>query len=188
MEEKVNIGTNAYLYPMPTVLVGTQVEGRANFMAVGWTARVNKNPPIMAVALNQRHYTPIGIRECGTFSINIPSVDLMTQTDYCGLVSGRDTDKSDVFDLFYGELETAPMIRECPLCIECKLVDVVSLPSHYLFLGEVVATYADPVCLTGGRPDIRKIKPFVLTMPDNNYWTLGQQAGQAWSAGKELMG
>jgi flavin reductase (DIM6/NTAB) family NADH-FMN oxidoreductase RutF len=78
------------------------------------------------------------------------------------------------------------MIVQCPLCIECKLIDVVTLPSHYLFLGQVVATYADQGCLTGGRPDIQKMNPFVLTMPDNNYWTIGQHAGKAWSVGKVL--
>jgi flavin reductase (DIM6/NTAB) family NADH-FMN oxidoreductase RutF len=188
MGEKIEMGTNAFLYPMPMVLVGTQVEGRANFMAVAWTARVNWSPPIMAVALNQRHYTPTGIRACQAFSINIPNADLMARTDYCGLVSGGGTDKSELFDLFYGALGTAPMIKECPICIECKLVDVVSLPSHNLFLGEVVAAYADPDCLTDGKPDVQKIKPFVLTMPDNNYWLLGPHAGKAWSVGKELKG
>jgi flavin reductase (DIM6/NTAB) family NADH-FMN oxidoreductase RutF len=188
MGEKINIGANAFLYPMPMVLVGTQVEGRANFMAVAWTSRVNWSPPIMAVALNQGHYTPTGIQECQTFSINIPNVDLMARTDYCGLVSGKETDKSDVFDLFYGELGNAPMIKECPLCIECKLVDVVPLPSHYLFLGQVEATYADQDCLTDGKPDIQKINPFVLTMPDNNYWGVGPHVGKAWSTGKELKG
>ena len=186
MDEKVNIGANAFLYPMPMVLVGTKVKGRANFMAMAWAARVNGNPPIMAVALNQRHYTPAGIRECQTFSMNIPNAYLMARTDYCGLVSGRETDKSDVFALLYGELGTAPMIRQCPLCRECKLVDVVSLPSHHLFLGEVVATYADKDCLTDGKPDVQKLNPFVLTMPDNNYWTIGQHAGKAWSIGQEF--
>lgn len=186
MDEKINIGVNAFLYPMPMVLVGTKVEGRANFMAVAWATRVNGSPPIMAVALNQRHFTPTGIRECQAFSMNIPTVDLMARTDYCGLVSGRDTDKSEVFDLFYGELGTAPMISECPLCIECKLRDVISLPSHELFLGEAVAVFAGKECLTDGKPDIEKIKPFVLTMPDSKYWAIGQQVGKAWSIGREF--
>ena len=81
-------------------------------MAVGWASRVDGNPPMMGVALNKRHYTPTGSRECQSFSINIPPVDLVAaqRTDYCGLVSGRETDKSELFDLFYGELGTAPMI------------------------------------------------------------------------------
>lgn len=188
MPEKTKIGKNVYPFPMPVVLVGTTVEDRANFMAVGWVSRVNGRPPIMAVGLNQRHHTPIGIQECGSFSINVPSAELVAQTDYCGVVSGRDADKSDLFDLFYGELGTAPMIRECPLCMECKLVETVRLPSHYLFLGEVVSVYADEDILTGGRPDMRKLNPFILTMPDNHYWTLGENVGEAWSIGRELEG
>ena len=186
MDEKINLGTSAFLYPMPVVLVGTVVEGRANFMAVAWATRVNGNPPMMGVALNQRHHTPTGIRACESFSMNIPNVDLVTRTDYCGLVSGRETDKSDVFEVFYGDLGNAPMIKECPLCIECELVDVVSLPSHYLFLGQVVAVFADKDCLSDGKPDIQKIHPFVLTMPDNRYWAVGRQIGKAWSIGQEL--
>jgi flavin reductase (DIM6/NTAB) family NADH-FMN oxidoreductase RutF len=147
---------------------------------------VNGKPPILALGLNQRHYTPVGIQEAQTFSVNIPSVDLVAETDYCGLVSGRAADKSGVFELFYGELETAPMIKTCPVCMECRLWDVVTLPTHYLVLGEVVAVYSDPACLTDGKPDIRKLKPFVLTMPDNRYWAVGEQIGRAWSVGKEL--
>jgi flavin reductase (DIM6/NTAB) family NADH-FMN oxidoreductase RutF len=186
MDGKTNLGVNAFLYPMPVMLVGTQVEGRANFMAVAWATRVNGNPPMMGVALNQRHHTPTGIHASGSFSINIPSVDLVAPTDYCGLVSGRETDKSELFELFYGELGNAPMIKECPLCIECRLVNVVSLPSHFLFLGEVVAVFADEDCLTDGKPDIQKLDPFVLTMPDNRYWAVGRQIGNAWSIGREF--
>ena len=155
MGERINIGTNAFLYPMPMVLVGITVQDRAHFMAVAWAARVNGSPPILAVALNQRHYTPTGIRECRAFSVNIPSANLVTQTDYCGLVSGRATDKSGIFNAFYGELGIAPMIEQCPLCIECRLLDVVSLPLHDPFLGEAVAVHADKDCLTDGRPDIQ---------------------------------
>jgi flavin reductase (DIM6/NTAB) family NADH-FMN oxidoreductase RutF len=188
MGDKVNIGRNAFLCPMPMVLVGTTVDDRANFLAVAWVARLNGNPPIMGVALNQRHYTPAGIQECRAFSVNIPSVDLVAETDYCGLVSGRERDKSDVFRVFYGELGSAPMIEQCPVCMECRLVDIVTLPSHHLCLGEVMAVYADEDCLTGGKPDVHRVNPFVLTMPDNNYWTVGQHAGKAWSIGKGLKG
>jgi flavin reductase (DIM6/NTAB) family NADH-FMN oxidoreductase RutF len=80
------------------------------------------------------------------------------------------------------------MIEECPVCIECKLVEVVSLPSQFLFLGEVVAVFADQNCLSDGKPDVQKLNPFVLTMPDNRYWALGDQVGKAWSIGREFRG
>ncbi len=183
---KVNLGANAYIYPMPVTLVGATVEGRANFMAVGWVMRVNMQPPLLAVALNKLHFTPKGIKEHGTFSVNFPGADLMEKADYCGLVSGRKVDKSGLFRVFYGELETAPLIEECPLGLECRLYQVVELPAQDLFIGEIVAAHADEECLTDGKPDILKINPLVLTMPDNNYWTVGERAGQAWGAGKKL--
>ena len=59
--EKIKLDKNSFLYPMPMVLVGAVVDGRANFMAVGWVSRVNFNPPMMAVALGKSHYTNAGI-------------------------------------------------------------------------------------------------------------------------------
>ncbi len=183
---KVNVGTNTSIYPLPVTLVGAVVAGRANFLAVGWVSRVNWTPPLLAVGLNKAHFTPKGIRENQTFSVNFPGADLMEKVDYCGLVSGHKVDKSGLFRVFYGELETAPLIEECPLVMECRLYQIVELPSHDLFIGEIVAAYADEDCLTDGKPDIVKINPLVLTMPDNNYWTVGAHAGRAWGAGKKL--
>ena len=184
--DRIDIGANSLFYPMPVTLVGAMVEERANFMAVGWVMRVNRQPPLLAVALNKAHYTPKGIRAQRTFSVNFPGADLMEKADYCGLVSGHKVDKSGLFRVFFGELKTAPLIEECPLGLECRVYEVVELPANDLFIGEIVAAYADEDCLTDGRPDILKINPLVLTMPDNNYWTVGAHAGRAWDAGKKL--
>lgn len=184
--EKQQIGNNFFI-PMPVVLVGTQVNGKDNFMAVGWCARVNGNPPMIACGIANNHYTPKGMNTSKTFSVNIPSSDLLEKTDYCGIVSGKNTDKSKVFRVFYGSLETAPMIEECPITLECRLVQTVSLPTHGLYIGEIVAAYADGRVITDGKPDFPEIDPLFLTMPDNRYWTLGKYAGDAWSAGKKLI-
>ena len=186
MREKVNIGIDASSYPMPVTLVGANVRGKANFMAVAWVTRVNFKPAILAVAPNNTHYTPEGIRENHTFSINVPSAGMVEATDYCGLVSGRRADKSRIFEVFYGETETAPMIRQCPLCFECKLLQIHELPTNSLCLGEVVAVFTEEKYMTDGKPDIKKMDPFVLTMPDNRYWALGDCIGKAWGTGKKL--
>jgi flavin reductase (DIM6/NTAB) family NADH-FMN oxidoreductase RutF len=183
---KINLGPNAFIYPMPVTLVGARVEGKPNFLAVAWVTRVNYKPPLLAVALNKAHYTPGGIRENRTFSVNLPGADLLEVTDYCGLVSGRQVDKSGLFEVFYGELKTAPMIRECPLSLECLLYDVLELPSNDLFIGSIYAAYTEERFLTDGQPDLAKMNPLALTMPDNRYWTVGAQVGRAWEAGKKL--
>lgn len=183
--EKQKIGENFFI-PMPVVLVGTQVKGKVNFMTVGWCTRANANPPMIVCGIGNHHHTPKGIGESKTFSVNIPSSDMVEKTDYCGLVSGEKVDKSQVFDVFYGTLKTAPMIRECPITLECRLVKTVPLPTNTLFIGEIVGAYADEKALVNGRPDFPAIDPLFLTMPDNRYWTLGNHAGDAWSAGKKF--
>jgi flavin reductase (DIM6/NTAB) family NADH-FMN oxidoreductase RutF len=183
----VKIDSNVSIFPMPVVLAGATVGGKANFLAIGWIARVNYQPPMVAMSLGKGHYTNGGIREHREFSVNVPGLDLLEKTDYCGLVSGREKDKSAIFTLFHGGLKHAPMIRECPLTFACRLVNIVELPSNDLFIGEIVEAYAEEACLTNGAPDVAEMNPFTLTMPDNIYWKIGDRAGKAWEAGRALM-
>lgn len=183
--EKINMGPNVYI-PMLVTLLGVNVGDRPNFMALGWISRLNASPPLLGAAINKFHYSAEGIRENETFSINIPSKEMMKETDYCGLTSGRESDKSKIFKVFYGELETAPMIEQCPLCIECKLIDIHPLPSNDLIIGEIVESYTERRYLSNDALDAQKINPLFLTMPDNNYWTLGDNVGKAWEVGKDM--
>ena len=183
---KVRIDSNAFTYPMPMTLVGAMVNNRPNFLAVAWVPRVNYKPPLMAVALGKTHFTSPGIHANNAFSLNIPGVDLMEKTDYCGIVSGDKKDKSGLFTVFKGEVTGAPMIEECRLCMECRLVQTVDLAADELFIGEIVGAYADEGCLSAGKPDVKKLDPFMLTMPDNRYWRVGENIGKAWSAGKKV--
>ena len=184
--EKISAGKNVFTYPMPVTLLGSEMMGKPNFMALGWVTRVNASPPLIGCCVGTHHYTQFAIKQSKTFSINVPSASMMDKVDYCGLVSGETHDKSGLFDVFYGELKTAPMIRECPLCLECRLVSYLHHPTNEFFVGEIVASHTEEQYMTDGKPDIKKINPLLLTMPDNRYWTVGEQAGDAWGAGKNL--
>lgn len=179
---RISIGTNV-APPMPTTLVGAVVEGKANFMAAAWVSRVNTKPPMIAVAVHKGRHTRKGIVENNTFSVCIPSVEMEEVTDYCGVESGSKIDKSQLFDVFYGELGTAPMIAECPVNMECKLLQIVELPTHGLFIGEIAAAYSEDRFLTDGKPDVRKTSPILLTLPDRRYWAFGEQVGLAYKDG-----
>lgn len=183
--ERTRVSPNVFL-PMSVVLVGTRLEEKANFMPVGWCCRANLAPPMLCCGIHRAHATPGGIRETGTFSVNVPSAAQLVETDYCGLVSGATTDKSGVFEVVWGELGSAPMIAACPVAMECRVVEIVSLPSHDLVIGEIVAAYADPAVLNDGRVEMDAVDPLVLTMPDNAYRSLGEKRGHAWSAGRRL--
>ena len=102
------------------------------------------------------------------------------------MVSGKKEDKSRLFELFYGELDTAPMIQECKVTMECKLIDHVKLPTHDLFVGEVVGTYADVDVLTNGVVDIAKLRPLLFDMASKKYWGLGEPVAKCWSVGAEF--
>ncbi|UJX42947.1 flavin reductase family protein [Desulfovibrio sp. JY] len=183
--EKVRLDPEI-LPPMPVTLVGAMVAGRPNFMTAAWVTRVGHKPPMIGVSINHRQLTGQGIRESGAFSLCLPGPELAEKTDYCGLVSGRKADKAALFDVFFGEVAAAPMIRQCPLCLEMTLFQAVDLPHHTFFIGEIKAGWADGEILTNGKPDVAKYKPLLLTMPDNRYWTLGDHVADAWSAGKAL--
>jgi flavin reductase (DIM6/NTAB) family NADH-FMN oxidoreductase RutF len=184
--EKTNLGNNLFVYPMPVTLLGTKNRETANFMALGWLTRVNANPPLLAVGVNKAHLTNELIRENKTFSINYPSADLIKKVDYCGLVSGRKEDKSKLFTVEYGELETTPLIRECKLSLECEMVDIYEMATNDLFIGKIIASHADEKILTNGKPDMNKLNPLLLTMPDNHYWSVGEKVGKAWNIGRML--
>ena len=181
--EKIEIGVDAVSYPMPCSLVGCKVAGKPNFLTVAWFSMVNFKPPYIMVALGKSHHSNAGIKENGAFSINIPSVSMAETVDYCGLVSGRKIDKSTVFGVFYGKTGV-PMVKECPYNLECKLVRTVDLPADEIFIGEIVGAYASSEFLTDGAPDMSKMQPFILNMPQKTFLGLGGAIGRAWEIGK----
>lgn len=177
---------NLFCLPWAQTILGTHLQGRANFMALDWLTRVNFKPAMLGICVNRNNASHAAIVETGEFSVNLPSVDMVAVTDYTGLVSGRNVDKSDLFTLFYGKLAAAPMIEECPLTMECKVVQAVELPTNSFFIAEIVNIYVEESCLTDDNPDMRKINPFLLTMPDNIFWGIGEEVGKAWSSGRKV--
>ncbi len=183
---KTKLGADTFLYPMPTTLVGANVEGKPNYATVAYCGIVNSSPPLISVGLRRARYTLAGIKENGTFSVNIPSADMVEATDYCGIASGHKVDKSTLFETFYGELETAPMIGECPINMECRLVQTLEFATHDVLIGEIVEAYTEEQYLTDGVPDIKKIDPILYSTKDSKYWRVGEYLAQAFSVGKKL--
>jgi len=184
---KTKLGPTNVMYPTPIVLAGAHVDGRPNFITIAHVGIITVGTPnCISLGMGKIHYTNQGIKANKAFSVNIPSENLVVETDYCGLVTGKNTDKSQVFDLFYGELEAAPLIAPCPLNMECRLYDVVDFPNHDLFIGEIVETHADPAVLTDGAVDLGKLKPLLFDMATRSYLGVGGHVAPAWKVGKQL--
>jgi flavin reductase (DIM6/NTAB) family NADH-FMN oxidoreductase RutF len=185
---KVVIAKDLFCLPWTQTILGTHFQDRPNFMALDWLTRVNYQPPMLGICVNRTHASSEAISKTGEFSISVPSEDMIEITDYTGIVSGKKVDKSELFEVFYGELMAAPMIRTCALTLECKVAQTIELPTNNLFIGEIVNIYAEESVLKEGKPDYELLKPFLLSMPDNTYWSLGKRAGKAWSDGLALRG
>lgn len=182
---KTNIGAQTFI-PMVQSILGTTVDGRPNFMALGWQTRVNHQPPMLGIGVHQSHASHRGIMESKHFSVNFPAKEYLKLNDLVGIVSGDKFDKAGLFDIFYGDPAHAPMINECNLCLDCTLVQQVDLPSNTIFIGEIVGAYADETILSDNVPDMGKMESMLLTMPDNRYWSVGEVIGKAWKDGMEL--
>jgi len=189
---KIKIGKFNVLSPLLPVLVGTNVGGKPNYITIGLVGWLCYDT--ISVSLGHMQYSNTGIRENRTFSVNQPSAAMVKKLDYCGLFSGRKIDKSALFENFYGQLKTAPMIEECPLNLECRVIQTIERPVHTVFIGEVNEAYIDENCVTKDGLDMSKIDPILYSSLKSqgkaryrgSYWRLGEYLAPAWEIGKEL--
>lgn len=187
---KTKLGKLPYIYPIPITLVGANINGKPNYVTIGDTGLMGINPPLVFVSSHRDHYTNIGILENGTFSINFPTTNMLTATDYCGTVSGRDVDKAALFETFYGETGTAPMITECPVNLECRLVQEFSIQHRQVFVGGVIQTYVNEELVSeqdGHKviADLKQLDPILYAL-DNRYYCVGESIGVGYQEARKF--
>ena len=183
--EKVKMGAQTLLYPTPAVLVGAMVDEKPNFMTAAWCGIAASDPPAISVALHRARYTIKGVEASGTFSINVPSAEQAQIVDYCGIYSGHRRDKSQIFHVEFGNIQTAPLIAECPVSLECNVIHTLDLGSHVLFIGQIMESYVRPDCITDGNPDAGKVNPLIYSTSTGEYYHLGEVVGRAFHMGKD---
>ncbi|HWR06938.1 flavin reductase family protein [Sporomusa sp.] len=180
--EKIKL-PNRPIGPFPTVLAGVEVNGRPNYVTIGACGVVSLDA-VLYISLKSTHYSIKGVKETGFFSVNIPSAETVRKTDYCGVVSGKNIDKSNLFTSFYDDLGRAPMIKECPMNMLCKVINQVPMFGFEMFFGEIVAVYGNEQCLTDGKLDPLKVNPII--MMGSAYFNLGHEVGQIFKEGREF--
>ncbi len=171
----------------PVVLAGAIVDGKPDFATVAWVGVAASNPPAISISLQPHRYSLKGIHQNMTFSVNIPSVDILAETDYCGLVSGSKTDKvaDTKFKVFYGELKTAPLIEQCVVNHACEVVQIINLGSHQMVVGRIKETFVSEEIMKDGRLDIAKAKLFFFSLA-GKYTTAGEQVGDSFKTGSVI--
>lgn len=135
------------VYPVPAVMISVgNKAGKTNIFTVAWTGNICTNPPMVYISVRPERYSYDMIEETGEFVINLTNEELVWATDYCGVKSGRDTDKWEKCGLTAkkaSELLYAPVIEESPVNIECRVKEYKDLGSHRMYMADVMCVHAD---------------------------------------------
>lgn len=143
MEKKIFKGS-VVLNPVPVVLVTCKnLEGKENVFTVAWTGTICSRPPMLSISIRPERLSYDYIKETKEFIINLPTVKQTKATDYCGVKSGRTNDKIKEmgFTMIKGENVECSYIAECPVNIECRVREIISLGSHDMFIADVLSSH-----------------------------------------------
>jgi flavin reductase (DIM6/NTAB) family NADH-FMN oxidoreductase RutF len=181
---KRNIGSTVGLYPTPSTVVGTLVNGKVNWSNIAHIGIIGLD--CILLSIHKQKYTNIGIKENMAASINLINEDMVVKADYVGMVSGKSTDKSEVFEYEMGVLNV-PIIKDSPLAMECELVDIYDTGNYENFILKVVHTHVEEYALTDdGKINYEKVNPLLFEMPTQSYFSMGSRIAKCWNVGKEF--
>ena len=137
--------SGTFLYPIPAVMVSCGDMEKSNIITVAWTGILNTNPARVYISVRPERYSYSLIKKSGEFVINLTNKNLVYPTDWCGVKTGAKVDKFKEMKLTKekGKFVSCPMIKESPVCVECKVKEIKELGSHHMFVAEVLAIHAD---------------------------------------------
>lgn len=177
---RVSFKPGTMIYPLPALMVscGENPE-EYNIATVAWTGTICSDPPMCYISLRKSRHSHSIISRTREFVLNLTTENLAKQTDWCGVKSGKDVNKFKEMSLTPEKAPniSAPMIKESPLCIECKVIEVKELGSHDMFIANVVGVHADERYINkeSGLFDLQSAK--LMTYSHGKYYSVGEQLG-----------
>ena len=177
------------IYPLPAALVTCgRCEEEYNISTVAWVGTICTNPPMCYISVRpERHSYPI-LKKNMEFVINLTTKDMAFATDWCGVRSGKNYNKFQEMKLTPGKaaMVQAPLIEESPLCIECRVKEIVALGSHHMFIADVVNVKADDKYLNSETGKFELAQSNLLVYAHGGYYELGEKIGKfGWSVEKK---
>jgi flavin reductase (DIM6/NTAB) family NADH-FMN oxidoreductase RutF len=167
------------LYPVPAVVIScADPDGKANLVTLAWVGTVCSEPPMLSIAVRPGRYSHPIIKETREFVVNIPRANQVRAVDICGSISGRSQDKFAAAKLTPAPAKyvKAPLVKEFPVNLECRVREVLSLGTHDLFIAEILCVHADEDVLDeGGDLAPEKLSP--LAFVNGAYYSLGELVG-----------
>lgn len=167
------------LYPLPAVMVScADKEGKDNILTIAWTGTICSDPPMLSISVRKERYSYHMIEETGEFVVNLTTEALVRAVDFCGVRSGRDTDKWKEMHLTRekADIVKAPMIKESPVNIECRVIERKDLGSHVMYQAEVLSVHVDESYMDEKQKFyLEDAKPIVYS--HGTYFSLGKALG-----------
>lgn len=191
MTAKTKLGPTNLMFPIPAALIACGDRDYHNLLTVAWIGMVDSQT--VGIGLLKNSYSLGIIRQKQAFSVNIPPTKLLEAVDYCGITSGRSTDKWAASGLtaLTDTASGVPIVAECPVSLECRLIREIELENLVLLLGKITETHVDvdKVALVDGQPriDTARMDPIVFFAVADEYWSLGRKLGKAFVVGKALL-
>ena len=176
---KINWKPGTFIYPIPVVMVSSGTMEKSNIITVAWTGILNTNPAMCYISMRPERHSYNIIKESGEFVINLTTQQLAYATDWCGVKSGKNVDKFKEMKLTKeeGKFVKAPLIKESPIYIECKVKEIIPLGSHDMFMAEVLSIDVDEKYIDEkGAFDISKCD--LIAYANGGYYPLGDKIGK----------
>ena len=176
---KITWKPGTFVYPIPAVMVSCGTMEKSNIITVAWTGILNTNPAMCYISVRPERYSHDIIKENGEFVINLTTEKLARATDWCGVISGRNRDKFKEMKLTKekGNFVKAPLIKESPVSVECRVKEIIPLGSHDMFVAEVLSIDADEKYIDEkGAFDISKCN--LMAYANGGYYPLGKKIGK----------
>jgi flavin reductase (DIM6/NTAB) family NADH-FMN oxidoreductase RutF len=175
---KVNLKPAPMVYPLPAVLVSCGGnEKDYNLITIAWTGTICSDPPMCYISVRHERHSYALIKKYGDFVINLTTEKLLHATDYCGIHSGKDVKKFDLTGLtpVKADLVNAPLVKESPVNIECKVKEIKVLGSHDMFIADIVAIHTDETSECNGRISYVAASPVCCIQ--GKYYSIGSLLG-----------
>lgn len=184
---KVSWKPGTMIYPLPAVVVTCGTERHNNMLTIAWVGTICTNPPMCYISVRPERHSYQMIKERMEFTINLTTEAMARATDWAGVRSGADFDKWEETGLTpeKGEKVSCPSIAESPLCIECRVKEIMSLGSHDMFIADVVNVRADEKLIDKETGAFDLSKAGLINYSHGHYFSQGDEIGRfGWSVKK----
>ncbi|MCQ2417254.1 MAG: flavin reductase family protein [Oscillospiraceae bacterium] len=176
--EKIYWNGGAMLAPLPPVLVTCGTMEQPNVLTVAWTGICCTHPPMTYISVRPSRHSYSIIKESGEFAINLPTTALVKAVDFCGVRSGKNTDKFKEcgLHLIMPQKGNVPILEESPVSLSCKVVQVIPLGTHDMFIAEIIETAAD-ARYVDSKGKLNLQQSGLLAYAHGEYFALGRKCG-----------